>query len=98
MTELKKIFAKKNIIYFIIFFIVLGIIFLFYQKYKSTTASKTGSIAEQIAIPKQIKEEDSLFDTTILKSAKYQILSDNSVLLINKKEDVGKRDPFEKYK
>ncbi|MFH1232415.1 MAG: hypothetical protein V1651_00940 [Patescibacteria group bacterium] len=98
MTEIKKVVDKKNIIYFIIFIIVLGIIFLFYQKYKPMIASKTGSIAEQITIPKQTKEEISIFDTTVLKSAKYQILSDNSVLLINKKEDIGKRDPFEKYK
>lgn len=97
-------FNKKNIIYFIIIAIIaISTIFLFYKKDWLMTKFKIAPAVEQTAtLIKPIEvidnKEELMVDIDVLKSQKYQILRDNSVLLIEKKEDLGRRNPFERYK
>lgn len=99
-----SIFNKKNIIYFIIIAIIaISAIFLFYKKDWLITKFNIISGVEQTAtLIKSIEvidnKEELMDNVDVLKSQKYQILRDNSVLLIEKKEDLGRRNPFEKYK
>ncbi|MEK7203240.1 MAG: hypothetical protein AAB653_02905 [Patescibacteria group bacterium] len=44
------------------------------------------------------QDEVLIIDSTILKSKKYQALKDNSILSIDSKIKVGKKNPFEPYK
>ncbi|MFH1233179.1 MAG: hypothetical protein V1649_00820 [Patescibacteria group bacterium] len=112
MLALKRLSEKKVITYFVIIFTMAsGIIFLFYQNHQLAVKKSSPIIniipaipvTDQIATSTEIdnsknKEETSAIDTAIFKNPKYQAMKDNSVLLINNKETVGKRNPFEQWK